>query len=73
LLVLKVEDPVVMVPKRQPLSEQFQPRHYSFMLAVKDPLVMVLLVVITVVELQALVTTMKAPEVERQISELAHC
>jgi hypothetical protein len=71
LLVLKVEDLVVMVRKQMQPSELFQPLRYTSMLVVKALLVTEQQVVITVVEPQAQVTTMKGLVVGQQISEPA--
>jgi hypothetical protein len=71
LLVLKVEDLVVMVRKQMQPSELFQPLRYTSMLEVRALQVMEQPVVTTVVEQQALVTTMKALVVGQQTSEPA--
>jgi hypothetical protein len=71
LLVLKVVDLEVMVRKQMQPSELFQPLRYTSMLVVKALLVTEQPVVTTVVEQQALVTTMKDLVVGQQISEPA--
>jgi hypothetical protein len=71
LLALKVVDPAVMALRPPLPSKPFQQHRYSFTSVDKDHLETVLLVVTTVVVLQAQVTTMKVLVEELQILEPA--